>query len=190
MATAELSPNRDGVERGIIEGEPADSGFVEDARQWVVIYSELVSFTGRSLARQVDGKAGADRLPDSALGDERRLSAHLRRLISRLGFWRLRLRELVGIEIDVPRRTLTYQGMTVALTRREAQLLKFLSDNPGKTFTASQLVLHAWHATELSQEELRTYVVRLRRRIASLGLPCVLVTEPRHGYSFHLMERP
>jgi hypothetical protein len=175
---ADLSPDPEAyaLELELIPGEPRDSRFPEDARQWIAVYTELVSFTRRLLDRQEAGGESTD-------VDESRLQAHLRRLISRLGFWRLRLRELVGIEIDEQRRTLSFQGTTVVLTRREAQLLRFLSEHPGKTFTATQLILHAWHAPDLSEEELRTYIVRLRRWIASLDLPCVLVTEPRHGYA-------
>ncbi len=184
---ADVSPERDVVDAGLVDGEPRDSSSVEDARQWVAIYAELVSFTSRCLDRVTPATEG-DGLPGADLvGDRQRLHAHLRRLISRLGFWRLRLRELAGIEIDVQRRTLSYQGKTVGLTRREAQLLRFLSDHPGKAFTASQLVLHAWHATELSEEELRTYIVRLRRCITNLQLPCTLATEPRQGYIFRFM---
>jgi Transcriptional regulatory protein, C terminal len=179
MADPRLDPDAFAHEQelALIPGEPRDSTFPEDARQWIAVYTELVSFTRRLLERE--GAAG-----ETGAADASRLQARLRRLISRLGFWRLRLSDLVGFEVDEQRRTLSYQGTTVSLTRREAQLLRFLAEHPGKTFTASQLVLHAWHAPDLSDEELRTYIVRLRRWIASLDLPCVLATEPRHGYTF------
>jgi hypothetical protein len=45
-----------------------------------------------------------------------------------------------------------------------------------------QLVNLAWGAPELSAEQLRTYVVRLRRHLATTGLPARLVSEPRRGY--------
>lgn len=181
MLKAEPWPDPDALELEpeLIAGEPRDSTFAEDARQWITVYSELVSFSRRTLDRQ-----GAVATVETDGADGKREQAHLRRLISRLGFWRLRLRDLVGIEIDEQRRTLSYLGMTVDLTRREVQLLRFFSEHPGKTFTAPQLILQAWHAPDLSEEELRTYIVRLRRWIVTLGLPCTLATEPRRGYTF------
>lgn len=167
----------------LIAGEPRNSEYADDAQQWVAVYTELVSFTSRVLARQ--GAAASEESDGGLLpADEQRLRDHLQRLISRLHFWRRRMSELAGIEIDAQQRTLTYQGNTVGLTHREAQLLKFLSDHPRRAFTASQLIQQAWHAPELSEEELRTYIVRLRRWIANLALPCAIINEPRHGYTF------
>lgn len=169
----------------VIEGEPLDSPYAEDAQQWVGIYSELVSFTGRSLARQrtqPDSSAEAELL---GAGDEPQLQSHLERLLFRLEFWRRRVHDLAGIELDLDNRTIAYQGRTATLTRRETQLLSFLAEHPGKFFSAAQLIQRAWHAPELSEEELRTYVVRLRRCIRGLGLPCELVTQARQGYALH-----
>ncbi len=167
----------------LIEGEPLDSAYADDAQQWVGIYSELVSFTGRSLARQrtqPESSAEPDLLK---AGDEAPLRSHLERLLSRLEFWRRRVHDLAGLELDPDIRTIAYQGRTAALTRREVQLLSFLAEHPGKFFSASQLIQRAWHAPELSEEELRTYVVRLRRCIRGLGAPCELVNQARLGYT-------
>ena len=49
-------------------------------------------------------------------------------------------------------------------------------------FPAAQLVSLAWASPELSSEQLRTYVVRLRRHLATTGVPARLVSEPRRGY--------
>ncbi|HYS00935.1 MAG TPA: winged helix-turn-helix domain-containing protein [Candidatus Eisenbacteria bacterium] len=172
----------------LIEGEPLDSPYAEDAQQWVGIYSELVSFTGRWLARQ-------QAQPDSSAepewlkaGDQAQLRSHLDRLLSRLEFWRRRVHDLAGLELDLDGRTIAYQGRTAPLTRREAQLLNFLAEHPGKFFTASQLIQRAWHAPELSEEELRTYVVRLRRCIRALDAPCDLVNQARQGYTLRFRD--
>jgi DNA-binding response OmpR family regulator len=61
-------------------------------------------------------------------------------------------------------------------------LLSFLARRPGQFFSAAQLVSLAWAAPELSAEQLRTYVVRLRRHLATSGVPARLVSEPRRGY--------
>jgi hypothetical protein len=166
----------------LIEGEPLDSPYAEDAQQWVGIYSELVSFTGRSLARQQTQPNGSAE-PELLKTDEAQLRSHLDRLLFRLEFWRRRVHDLAGLELDLDSRTIAYQGTTTALTRREAQLLSFLAEHPGKFFSASQLIQRAWHSPELSEEELRTYVVRLRRCIRGLGAPCDLVNQARLGYA-------
>ena len=62
------------------------------------------------------------------------------------------------------------------------ELLAFLAQRPGQFYSAGQLVNLAWSAPELSAEQLRTYVVRLRRHLATTRVPARLVSEPRRGY--------
>jgi DNA-binding response OmpR family regulator len=106
----------------------------------------------------------------------------LRRLQSRLDFWVRRLWELAGLDLDVRRWVLSYAAQRLTLTRREAELLGFLARRPGQFYSATQLVSLAWAAPDLSPEQLRTYVVRLRRHLAATGVPARLVSEPRRGY--------
>jgi hypothetical protein len=157
----------------LLPGEVPETRDLEDARQWVSIYRELVSFSERTLSRL--RREGGD-------PDERVMATHLRRLQSRLEFWERRLWDLAGLDLDVRRRVLSYAGQRLTLTRREAELLAFLARRPGQFYSASQLVSLAWAAPELSPEQLRTYVVRLRRHLATSGVPARLVSEPRRGY--------
>jgi len=157
----------------LLPGEVPETRDLEDARQWVSIYRELVTFSERTLSRL--RSAGGD-------ADERVMETHLRRLQSRLDFWERRLWELAGLDLDVRRRELTYAGQRLTLTRREAELLAFLARRPGQFYSATQLVNLAWASPELSPEQLRTYVVRLRRHLAATGVPARLVSEPRRGY--------
>ena len=156
----------------LLPGEVPETHDLEDARQWITIYRELVTFSERTLSRL---RNGGD-------ADERVMETHLRRLQSRLDFWERRLWELAGLDLDVRRRVLRYGGRRLTLTRREAELLAFLARRPGEFYSASQLVSLAWAAPELSPEQLRTYVVRLRRHLATSGVPARLVSEPRRGY--------
>ncbi len=157
----------------LLPGEVPETRDLEDARQWVSIYRELVTFSERTLSRLRNGGGDAD---------ERVIEPHLRRLQSRLDFWERRLWELAGLDLDVRRRVLTYAGQRLNLTRREAELLAFLARRAGQFYSASQLVSLAWAAPELSAEQLRTYVVRLRRHLAATGVPARLVSEPHRGY--------
>lgn len=167
----------------LIPGEVPDSDDPEDARQWVTIYRELVSFAERSLNRlrsqaQVRNTIGSG--PSDA--DQLWMETHLRRLRSRLEFWEQRFWELAGLDLDIRRRILSHAGHRLRLTRRETELLAFLAQRPSQFYSAGQLVNQAWHAPELSEEQLRTYVVRLRRHLSSAKVPARLVSEPRRGY--------
>ena len=166
----------------LIPGEMPDSDDPEDARQWLTIYRELVAFAERSLTRL---RAEAREHPlDAGHGDAdaRWMQAHLGRLQSRLEFWERRFWRLAGLDLDIRRRVLSHGGHRLRLTRRETELLSFLAQRPGQFYAAGQLVSQAWHAPELSEEQLRTYIVRLRRHLATAQVPARLVSEPRRGY--------
>src|SRR2546430_16165434 len=158
-----------------------DTRDLDDARQWVTIYRELVTFADGSesrLGRRKGGNMEADG-SNASDADERGMEGHLRRLQARLDFWERRLWELAGLDLDVRRRVLNYAGQRLTLTRREAELLAFLARRPGQFFPATQLVSLAWAAPELSAEQLRTYVVRRRRPPPTPGDPPRLVSGPR-----------
>jgi hypothetical protein len=172
MARVSLSsPSAPDVD--LLPGEVAETRDMEDTRQWVSIYRQLLSVSERALSRLRRGSSDAD---------ERVVETDLHRLRSRLEFWERRLWDLAGLDLDVRRRILTFAGQRVTLTRREAELLAFLARRPGQFYSAAQLVSLAWASPELSPEQLRTYVVRLRRHLAGTGVPARLVSEPRRGY--------
>jgi DNA-binding response OmpR family regulator len=181
MARVSL-PSPPAAELYLIQGELLETRDPEDARQWVTIYRELVNFADRTLNRLRREAGGNGNVSDGVDADERWMEGHHRRLQSRLDFWERRLWEVAGLDLDMRRRVLSYAGKRLTLTRREAELLSFLARRPGQFFSAAQLVNLAWVAPDLSAEQLRTYVVRLRRHLATTGLPVQLVSEPRRGY--------
>jgi hypothetical protein len=166
----------------LIPGERPTSDDPEDARQWVTIYRELVTFADRTLNRLRQAGKTRGMATGSSDADERWMEAHLRRLQSRLEYWEQRFWELVGLDLDIRRRMLSHGGHRVRLTRREVELLAFLVQRPGQFYSAPQLVSLAWGAPELSPEQLRTYVVRLRRHLVTTRVPARLVSEPGRGY--------
>jgi DNA-binding response OmpR family regulator len=166
---------------GLLPGEDPRTPYAEDARQWVTVYSELAGFVARSLARlERDGSDLASR-PDRV-----QLQAQQRHLQSRLAFWQGRSWALGGIEFEADGRRLRNLGRELILTRREAQLFTFLWAHPGQFFTAERLKAEAWHAPYLSEEQLRSYVARLRSRIRELGMPGSIRSEPGRGYALAL----
>ena len=166
----------------LIPGELPTSDDPEDARQWLTIYRELVSFAERTLTRLRRDPWDGQIAGSASDADQRWMEMHLRRLESRLDFWEHRLWGLAGLDLDVRRRILSHGGQRLRLTRRETELLAFLAQRPGQFYQAPQLVSLAWGAPELSAEQLRTYIVRLRRHLASTRVPARLVSEPRRGY--------
>jgi DNA-binding response OmpR family regulator len=166
----------------LIEGEYPESSSADDARHWIAVYRELVSLAERAESRKAS----------NAAEDQRRvneLSEHLEHLRSRLAFWQDKLLELIPIEFDDERRTLSHDGRRVELTRREAELLRFMLAFPDRYFTSEQLVSQAWHSPRLSAEQLRSYVVRLRRLLEELHVPLQLSTEARRGYALRLSRK-
>jgi len=179
MARATISPPG---EVYLIPGEVPQTTDPEDARQWVTIYQELVAFAQRTVYKlRSDGLTPwlESRINDA---DRRAMELHLRRVQERLDYWQQRLWQLAGLDLDVRRRILTHGGRRLKLTRRETELLAYLAERPSQFFPASHLVRQAWGAPELSEEQLRTYVVRLRRHLATARVPARLVSEPRRGY--------
>jgi hypothetical protein len=164
----------------LLPGEDPLTPYAEDARQWVVVYTELAGFVARSLSR-LDGQSGSNET-----ADRDHLEAQRRHLDSRLDFWRQRAWELGGVEFEAGERRLRHLGREAVLTRREAQLFAFLSGHSGQFFSAERLKAEAWHAPYLSDEQLRSYVARLRATIRELGMPSSIRSEAGRGYALVL----
>lgn len=163
-----------------LPGEDRDTPFAEEARLWVAVYAELLGFTQGCLQRLQS--SDPDINPADWRADRAYLEGHRRRLEERLAFWQRRCWDLGGIDFDPRTRLIRNGGHAVLLTPREAKLFQFLLEHPGKFFSPQQLLLQAWHDSRLSEAQLRSYVVRLRRRITELGLPCSLNRQPGLGY--------
>jgi DNA-binding response OmpR family regulator len=70
---------------------------------------------------------------------------------------------------------------TVSLTKREWQLLSFFLANPNQLFAAEDIALPAW-GPDASIEQFRTYVTRLRMKLAPFDGVCEVVNEKGKGY--------
>ncbi|GAC1613742.1 MAG: hypothetical protein NVS9B1_22590 [Candidatus Dormibacteraceae bacterium] len=160
----------------LIGGEDPGTDRAADARLWVEIYTRLVEFNGELLDRSRRRDAGASL-------DQHLIRRELERLRARLAFWRERHRRLAPIDLDERLGIVTEAGSLVALTRREIQLLKFLIEHPGHCFNAQTLAARAWQDPNLAPEQVRTYVVRLRRRLSQADSACLIASERGRGYS-------
>lgn len=179
MASRALAADR------LLEGEDPDTRFAQDARHWIAIYQELIAFRTAVLARvqaQVRGLPAAERagaIREDVLIIEQQLARYRRRI----EFWYERQWELEGLMIEEVSRTITHRERSVMLTNRECQLFMTLVNRPSGYMTANQLLVEAWHDAGLPEETLRTYIVRLRGKLAEVGVPVRIVNRPRRGYA-------
>jgi DNA-binding response OmpR family regulator len=168
----------------LLEGEDPETTHAEDARHCIRLYTELISFKQELLSRAeraLDGLS-AEAKKELSATDVPVLEAQLARYEARLEFWYRRAWELEGIDLDREQLEVHYRGRSLELTRREYQLLACLMRHPYQYLSARRLVHLSW-GEQLADEQLRVYVVRLRRKLQELELPARLVNRPRKGYS-------
>ena len=169
----------------LLEGENPTTMFKQDARHWIAVYRQMISFKDGLLGRI---QAHVNMLPPAGRRDVMEndvgvLVVQLSRYQRRLEFWYSRQWELEGLSIEESTRTIAYREQSIHLTRREYQLFVRLADqSPGYT-SAARLLNEAWHDSGLPEETIRTYIVRLRRKLIELGAPVQIVNRARRGYS-------
>jgi len=95
--------------------------------------------------------------------------------------------EMGGLVFDATHRTVKSADVTVSLTKREWQLLSFFLANPNQLFAAEDVALPAW-GPDSSIEQFRTYVTRLRQKLAPFKAVCELVNEKGKGYRLTLHQ--
>jgi len=172
-----------------LEGEDLDTTHWEDARLWLSIYADLLRFKMGLLDRV---RAELPKLPEiarkAAATDVAIIEEQMRGYQDRLDRWYERVWDLKGVWLDPEGRVIRHQGQEATLTRREYQLLKFLLDHPHRYHSAAQIMSLAWADPALFPEEVRNYVLRVRKILAHLELPCEIVN--RHGRGYSLVFRP
>ena len=169
----------------LLEGENPTTMFKQDARHWIAVYRQMISFKDGLLGRI---QAHVNMLPPAGRRDVMEndvgvLVVQLSRYQRRLEFWYSRQWELEGLSIEESTRTIAYREQSIHLTRREYQLFVRLADRSPDYTSAAQLLAEAWHDSRLPEETVRTYIVRLRRKLAELGAPAQIANRSRRGYS-------
>ncbi len=159
-----------------LPGEDLDTRTIAEVASWITIYEELATVLRSVLAHSEDGA----RPPD--------LEANLSWIEDRLRRWRARHAELAGIVVDGEAHTCSYAGKKVMLTKRETDLLSYLLAHPNRPFSPRQLAVAAWNNPRLSDAQVRTYMMRLRRRLVSLGIGNVIRVVKRRGYEINPPE--
>ena len=167
-----------------LKGEDIATLQWEDARHWISIYADLMRFKRGLLARvQADLPKLHPTAQAAAVEDLAIIQSQMDGYQQRLDLWYERLWALQGLWVDPEGDIVRHQEVSAALTKREAQLLRFLLDHPHRYFTASQIMSRAWADSTLFPEEVRNYVQRVRKILKRLDIPCNLVNRPGRGYS-------
>ena len=90
-----------------------------------------------------------------------------------------------GLELDVIRRTLAYQGRNIHLTRLECGFMEYIMRRTGRVVGKDELLEHVWgfEPGTGSCEVLRAHVRNVRRKLELLGAPRDLIWNlPGRGY--------
>ncbi|OLC24398.1 MAG: hypothetical protein AUG06_10610 [Actinobacteria bacterium 13_1_20CM_2_65_11] len=157
-----------------LPGEDHTTPALPEVASWIAIYEELSSVLRLVLSR-LDGN-----------GQSADIERQLGWIEERLALWRDRHQALAGVSIDRRDHSVTYAGRYLKLTRREADLLDFLVRHPGRPFTTRQLTILAWQNSRLSDAQVRTYMMRLRRRLREVGLAGLITIVRNRGYGAEL----
>jgi hypothetical protein len=167
-----------------LEGEDITTEHWEDARHWMSIYDDLIRFK-MGLLDRVERELPKLHPVAQAAADEdvRFIEAQMAGYYARLDLWYQRVWQLQGLWLDPNGRIVRHKGREAVLTHREFELLQFLLDHPHRFYTAAQITGLAWSDAALFPEEVRNYVLRLRKILARLEIPCDLVNRPGRGYS-------
>ncbi len=92
------------------------------------------------------------------------------------------------IVIDYARRQVLVRGQPVSLTRREYDLLAYLTQNANRVIPREQLFEQVWgYSIEFSSNTLDVYMYRLRKKIErDPDQPQYLITHRSFGYEFRI----
>jgi DNA-binding response OmpR family regulator len=167
-----------------LEGEHLETTHWEDARHWMSIYADLIEFKRRILDQvRRDISKLAPVAQRAAQADVTIIEDQMEGYQKRLDLWYQRLWDLDGLRLDPEGRMIRYKDAEATVTIREFQLLQFLLDHPHRYFSVSQILNEAWAEPALFPEEVRNYVRRVRKILATLEIPCDVINKPGRGYT-------
>ena len=110
------------------------------------------------------------------------LDAEIQWLEGRASLWRRRELQSSGLYFEPATGTVAYRGSAIGLSRLEAALLRVLLEQAGRPCSAADLLRTAWDGDVRTEAQLRNYIVRLRTKLETLGVPAAITTHRGHGY--------
>jgi two-component system KDP operon response regulator KdpE len=156
-------------------------------RQWTAVPIIVVSARGREEDKVTALDAGADdyltkpfSVPE-LLARVRVTLRHLSAVKPDTGESVFKVRELM---VDLARREVSVNGVTVHLTPNEFKLLTVLVKHAGRVLTHKQLLKDVWGPDSVNEAHyLRVYMNQLRQKLETDATrPQFLLTEPGVGY--------
>jgi two-component system KDP operon response regulator KdpE len=169
-------------------GLPDESGveMLKRLREWNPVPVLILSVFGQEGSKIAGLDAGADDyLTKPFAGGEllARLRAVLRRIKPAVATNVFRFGR---VEVDLARRRVTKDGQPLKLTSMEYALLQLFITHRDKVLTHRQVLRELWGPkAELQTHYLRTYMLRLRRKLEDdLDAPRYFQTESGIGYRF------
>ncbi len=121
----------------------------------------------------------------------RELLARVRSLARRRAWERVRprpARQLVfgAVEVDFDTHEVMVSGASVSLTRLELDLLRFLSNEPGRVRTREELLRHVWKLADYpNTRTVDNFIMRLRKHFEpNPGSPIYFISVRGAGYKF------
>lgn len=89
-----------------------------------------------------------------------------------------------GLTLNLLRATISHNGNEKELTKNELGILRMLMLNKGNIIPRDAIIDELWQSEEFIDENtLNVNVVRLRKKLAEIGLPDYLETKRGMGYS-------
>lgn len=117
--------------------------------------------------------------------DVRELNARVRSLLRRQVVAEnvSNLLRMGHIELDTARCEVLKSGQKLKLLPTEYALLEFFMRNKGRVFNASELLERIWKSdSDASENAVRTYITRLRKKIDEDGKPSLITSVYGIGY--------
>lgn len=91
------------------------------------------------------------------------------------------------LTVDPDSHTALLNGVELELTPREFSILEFLAKHHGQEFNTDALISRVWASpANVSSNLVRVHIKRLRKKLASIGYPDLLVCVYRVGYKLVL----
>ncbi len=93
---------------------------------------------------------------------------------------------LHGLELDMSKRTVCYNGAPLELTSSEFNILMFLMLNAGNFYTANEIYERVWKMPHLNTSTIKAHLSNLRKKMLGISRECadLIVTNFGKGYAF------
>ena len=119
------------------------------------------------------------------------LVARVRALVRRQSGPTVLEREVDGLVLDLRRGVIRSGDAEVALTRREADLMEYLTRHAGHAVSRAELATQIWHTTTPSNggtNIVDVYVSYLRRKLGTLGRQSIIRSVRGVGYELQASD--